>query len=439
MAEISGAKVKNSSRLELMQAVAAEFGISDSPNGTQRANVNALLDRVCESRLPPQSRDDDVARKTEALLEHVGLVYDPFWDTNEGAGGDPLEISERALSRILCSLRAYPRCFLLNVSDAAVGAKWEVDPETRYRYDSNVTGRVPFNQAGPGSRIIYYSTSNSSTHPMHFTASARVRYIAPSKEGTWEAQLTGYTPFTKPVAKGRLELPGWNVQHAITEISAETFDRLVEAGGGVPAVDTPPSAVPDPGPRVVLTDEREEGLIEARLHELFPVGDTAPRLEVPQQLPGGELLGSAPIEPQYIKDGARLRNASAGPVFKRSAKPALDRIAEKRAIDIVRASLALDGWELVRDCQADGVGYDLEFAREDRSLHVEVKGIQGMRLDFNLTPKELWCAQNDNNWVLVAVTSVLSPENFAPVLLTRDRVVNARMVVTGYRLSVGSG
>ena len=69
---------------------------------------------------------------------------------------------------------------------------------------------------------------------------------------------------------------------------------------------------------------------------------------------------------------------------------------------------------------------------------MEVKGIQGTRLAFNLTPKELWRATIDDSWVLVAVLSVLSPTSFSPVLLDRKEVVEAPMVATGYRVGVES-
>ena len=95
-------------------------------------------------------------------------------------------MTARAFSRIRSAISGTPRCFILNVTDAPVGSKWETDHTSVYRYDDNVTGRMSFNDAGPGSRVLYYSTSNSSTNKMHFMGHAEVKYIADGWTGPWE-------------------------------------------------------------------------------------------------------------------------------------------------------------------------------------------------------------------------------------------------------------
>jgi hypothetical protein len=81
------------------------------------------------------------------------------------------------------------------------------------------------------------------------------------------------------------------------------------------------------------------------------------------------------------------------------------------------------------------VGYDLRFEKAARTLKVEVKGVQGAKLHFNLTPKEFWRAETDPAWVLIAVTSVLSPKAYRLNLVSRDQVVMADRVVVGYRVN----
>ncbi len=78
----------------------------------------------------------------------------------------------------------------------------------------------------------------------------------------------------------------------------------------------------------------------------------------------------------------------------------------------------------------------LEITNGTQTLHVEVKGVQGSRLAFNLTPKEYWRAETDPEWVVVAVTSVLSPTNYRLNLVTRDTIVTADRVITGFRLTL---
>ena len=99
-------------------------------------------------------------------------------------------------------------------------------------------------------------------------------------------------------------------------------------------------------------------------------------------------------------------------------------------------ALENEGWTLDGDRQADGVGYDLDFSKDGRVLKVEVKGIQGHQLQFNVTPKEYWRALTDEAFVVIAVTSVLSPTAFKINFLTRDEVVSSPRTITGYRIKI---
>ena len=108
----------------------------------------------------------------------------------------------------------------------------------------------------------------------------------------------------------------------------------------------------------------------------------------------------------------------------------------RRAVELTVKALSTDGWTYSADRQRDGVGYDLEFTKQGATLKVEVKGIHGNRLAFNLTPKETWRAETDADWVLVAVTSVLSPTAYRLNLISRERIASASRVILGYRLTL---
>src|SRR5690606_10607847 len=105
---------------------------------------------------------------------------------------------------------------------------------------------------------------------------------------------------------------------------------------------------------------------------------------------------------------------------RKSRNPRSDKLAELRAVELTVEALRNSGWSVEKDRQSDGVGYDISFSDGVQTLHVEIKGIQGSRLAFNVTPKEYWRAENDERWVVVAVTSVLSPRDFRLHLITRD-------------------
>jgi hypothetical protein len=82
----------------------------------------------------------------------------------------------------------------------------------------------------------------------------------------------------------------------------------------------------------------------------------------------------------------------------------------------------------------DGVGYDFLYAKANRELHMEVKGIGSSTLTFNLTPKESSRVETHANSVVVAETSVLPPGAFDLKLLTRAQLAATPFVITGYRL-----
>ena len=338
------------------------------------------------------------------------------------------------------ALTGVPRCFIFNVSDTGAGAAWETEHERYYRYDADVTGRARINQAGPGSRIVYYATSNSRANKMSFIAIATVSYIEEVERGLWKAHLGDYQVFQRPIRHEDLVLPGWNRQHAITEITAETFDALVSAGL---QIELPADGIHsgEPGLWAELLPDTSGRLVEEALVRDFPVTGAVAPLDIPAVLPQGRLplasIDFPPVQDTRVAASANM-DAFATPERSTGSTRSInrDRLAERRAIEIAKEALVAAGWMLARDCQADGVGYDLEFVRDEETLLVEVKGIQGPFLRFNLTPKELAVASSNDAWVLVAVTSVLSPRDFKPVVLTRDAVCAARREPLGFRIFV---
>jgi hypothetical protein len=355
------------------------------------------------------------------------LTYDPYWDTSEAADKGGGTVTARAYSRIRSAVTDTPRCFILNTTDAPVGAKWETDHSSVYGYDSTVTGQMPFNDAGPGTRALFYSTSNSTTNTMCFVAHAEVKYIVPGREGPWEAQLVGYTEFARPVTVDEVTIAGWKRrQHSITEIDWVTYESIVVAGGVSPEMD-------------VSTDTQDPGgdVVAERVTHDYPADTVTPSLHVPGDLPGGTIELQDPKVAQYEEstDGATVNGPDSMPPRSPSDRKK-DKIAEKRAVELAIEALEGDSWTLSADRQNDGVGYDLEFTNGHRKLKVEVKGVQGSKLVFNLTPKESWRAETDADWVVVAVTSVLSPRAYRLHLLSRQQIASAKRVVMGYRLTL---
>lgn len=131
------------------------------------------------------------------------------------------------------------------------------------------------------------------------------------------------------------------------------------------------------------------------------------------------------IEKLISKDGRVLRKIEKGVLPVPIVKPPKVRIApsvlagrkrkdqehirkvEQAGVKAASEYLFKLGYWLEEDCQLKGVGYDFAFRNEAKKLHVEVKGISGANVDFNLTPKELRCAKNDPKWKLILVLNAL--------------------------------
>src|SRR4051812_28514186 len=96
------------------------------PNVSSGSSVDSqFLDALHLAIAGSPTQGADAYRKTEALLDLLGLTYDPYWDTSEAAPEGGSTVTTRAYSRIRAALADTPRCFLLNVTDAPVGTRWE--------------------------------------------------------------------------------------------------------------------------------------------------------------------------------------------------------------------------------------------------------------------------------------------------------------------------
>ncbi|MFC7726162.1 DUF3883 domain-containing protein [Nocardioides sp. GCM10028917] len=420
--KLVGRKMANPTKLQLAQAIADALKI-DRPLQSRGSSVDStFLDRVHTALTGDTSTQTDAYRKAERVLQDVGLTYDPFWDTSESAGDTGgSTVTNRAYSRILAAVAHVPRCFLINVNDAEVGARWETDHEFRYAYDSTVSGRANFTDAGPGSRVIYYATSSHKKNPMHFIAHAEVFYIGPGWTGPWEATIANYTEFNRPVPVGEFEMEGWNRQISITEISYGTYLDLLTAGDSLETA-LSEDVLRDPGGEVVAQ----------RVLEELPLSETAPALAVPPFLPLEDVVLRPAREPVYTESEARQTVTTGDLPTPRNAER--NKLAETRAVELVTQALEAQGWTRVMDYQRFGVGYDLLFQKDNRRLHAEVKGIISGTLAFNLTPKEAWRVETDEDFAVIAVTNVLSPTAYELHFLTRKDLATAERIITGYRL-----
>jgi len=109
------------------------------------------------------------------------------------------------------------------------------------------------------------------------------------------------------------------------------------------------------------------------------------------------------------------------------------RKVEQAAIDSALGFFFKQGFTLTQDCQLLGIGYDLVFEKNREKMHVEVKGVSGNAIDFNLTPKELKCAQNDLRWRVLVITDALTKPS-ATIFTGRELLERAKIEATQYRV-----
>lgn len=231
MPAVSGTKLTGRDSGELARELALALGVEQRLVSRGSRHELMFLADVYEALAGTRPDSSDPYELVASAMEAAGITYDALHDTDEATDKARKQVHARAYSRLLAAISGIPRCFILNVTDSERGAAWETDSETTYRFDDRVSGRKPLLVAGQGSRVVYYSTSRSTEHQMQFIAAARVEYIAGGALGPWEASLSDYVRFPHPVPRRDVDLPGWNHQHAITEISHETYAALLQAGG----------------------------------------------------------------------------------------------------------------------------------------------------------------------------------------------------------------
>jgi hypothetical protein len=432
---IVGVALARPTKADIASEIARMLGLGTPYVSTGSSVDSVFLDDVHVELAGGPTGGADTYRKVEAVLARLGLTYDPYWDSSESSPTGGGTVTTRAYSRIRTAISGVPRCFLLRDSGGHAPNFFVVGGSAVYHYDESCSGRSPLNDAGPASRVVLYGATGQGPSHLEFTGTATIEYIAPGWAGPWDAQLRDYEVFTSPVPIEELEMPAWPRAQPITEVSFETYSRLTSAGG-----------LPQEASERVVTifDQAGTGVddlggsqVAERVLSDFPAAEVDIIVRVPDDLPQGRLRPEPAVAANYDERDDRVVTADSAAVPGRRRQDAKrDRLAELRAIELATRAMIRGGWRLARDRQADGVGYDLEFERDARTLKVEVKGIQGPDVVFNLTPKELWRAETDDAWVLLAVTSVLSPTEPKPHLLPRDRVVAAKRVVTGYRLTV---
>lgn len=405
-------------RLELRR-VAFEFGGSQ----TQQRSITdvAALKQNLENSHSRTSAQDDVPLLASLVARQHSLEFDPTTDVEASSAGG-FRVSETYWRKLVASQRREPWVFICSYAmNRAASVHTDIHGVT-YGFHENVTTWRGIVASGPGSIVVFYNTSNAPSNKRTYSSVARVRTIQelPRSSGslrTWRAHLSDYRDI-RPVAASRVEIPGRNPQHGIQAISWTAFKAILT---DEPEVFEEHSTGFENINQIDRSQYEEEDLLRNVMtvgSDLVIPTDTTIALNVSPEL---EYMPD-----QRDTDDLMAQGRSARDQFRNKA-------AEIRGIEISTAYLQAQGWTLKRDCQKLGMGYDLQFTRGSDELHVEVKGIRGSRLAFNMTAKEWHTCRTDHQFLLIAVTEVLDNREFRINVLWPHQIVSLARRATQYR------
>lgn len=363
----------------------------------------------------------DIALLANLVAKELLFEFDPATDV-ETAGKQHLQVSETYWRKLVSNRRREPWAFICNYAmNKAASVHTDVHGVT-YGFHENVTTWRGIVASGSGSVVVFYNTSHAPTNRRTYSGLARVRTIEelPNVQSglrTWRAHLEDYRDI-RPVPAGEVAIPGRNPQHGIQAISWSALGAILAHEPG--AMGELSSGQDTDGGRSQASSTEEDLLwdVIARSSDLVIPVD------------GSFALNITP-ESEYV---AIQRDVDEQSTQGRSAADQLkNKAAEIKAIEIATAYLHSQGWILKRDCQKLGLGYDLQFGRATEELHVEVKGIRGSRLAFNMTAKEWHTCKTDRQFLLLAITSVLDRNSFTINVLWPHQVVSLSRRATQYR------
>ncbi len=410
-------------RLDTRKLRKIAYDLANVGNDSRRLTDQIVIDALLDSHQSVSATREDLVSAALLLANQYEIEFDPVrdvWTTDN----ERKELAESFWRRIVAKQTGRPWVFILSYADNQASAVHEDVHGVSYGFHEGVTTWRGIVASGPGSYVVFYNTSNAPKNPMCYTGVARIRSIEErplSTEGkrTWRAHLEEFHEI-HPVAAADIAIPGRNVQHGIQAISWTSFREITELGGFHVAEDEPQR-----NRLIVSRSERGQELD----YEL--AAERGPDFVIPQST-SGELRPSPThsYAPGIDREQERVSNSM--PQGNRERD--LNKLTEVRAVEIATVYLASKGWALKHDRQLDGAGYDLEFQRDESTLYVEVKGIRGSDLAFNMTAKEWHQCLNLRGFVLIAVTGALDNETFKIHVLWPEQICRLQRVITQFRL-----
>lgn len=409
---IAGYSITRLNKGQIANWVADSFGLPH-PRTSKGGSVDSVfLGRVLDI-LNATSKPTNAYRRLELALELVGEAYDPHRDTSESRGvKGGSTITRDGFLTLLRGYTAVPRCFIVRVKD------WEMagPPLNELRLHFALANARRLDGAGSGSRVLI-------VYRNQIVAAAVVRDVRLASGGALRVDFSQINRLDPVLASSSLTMTAWPSSRELTEISAATFDAVVEdrSSSAIRALNRSRSA------RFTV---QNEPLTQGDF-------DRSPMFALPASLGSAAILPEIREQERHSEsDSQQTTPDGSGPTSTRSRSldTDLNKQTELRAVAIVTEYLRLASWSVFDDAQARGVGYDLAFTRGGDNLLIEVKGIRGTRLAFNMTPLEWARLETEPNFLVIAVTSVLSDDGFKIHVLDKSSFQTAHRFSESYRL-----
>lgn len=416
-------EIRGALRLDVKKLRRIAYDFAKVGQESRRLTDQVVVDALLSAHRPKPALHGDLVSGALLLATEYEIDFDPARDVLT-LDDERRELSESFWRRIVARQIGRPWVFILSYADNQASAVHEDVHGVSYGFHEGVTTWRGIVAAGPGSYVVFYNTSNAPKNPMCYTGIARVRSIEErprSAEGkrAWRAHLEEFHEIN-PVAAADIPIVKRNVQHGIQAISWNSFKDITERAEFHFAEDEP-----------LQNNAIVAGGGGSQELNFDIVVERGPEFVIPQ------LVGRN-LEPTSIHNSLpdneygeeRVRSTTR----RGSRDHKLNKLTEIRAVEIATTYLASKGWMLKHDRQSDGVGYDLEFQQHGSTLFVEVKGIRGRDLAFNLTAKEWHQCLNLPGFVLIAVTSALDNETFKIHVLWPEQLCQLQRVITQFRL-----
>ena len=398
------------------------FELANGSLGNRIPSDLAVLERICDQNGITRS----VGNGIDLLAEKVCAKFDIQFDSKkdfEKSSQYVAQLSEHFWRKIVRHLRDEPWIFICNYAENEASAVHNDLFGITYGFHENVTTWRGLVASGSDSYVVFYNTSDAPHSKMSYSSFARIEEIEESKEldekgrRHWKAKLSDFHMLT-PVPVGKIEIDGRNTQHGIQAVTYDTFRRIIELGKGDDFFNFDEDA------------ENDFQTVKFGSFDLNDVLSHGPSLD--EIVPNLEVLSPSELDESMSEKESKADRAISN--SRRNTRN-LDKQTEAKAVEIALAFLSSQGWELLHDNQRDGVGYDFEFTKNGESLLIEVKGIRGSKLEFNMTAREFFVCCSKKHFRLIAVTNALEPEKYKIRVLFPSDIFQMRRRVTQYRLS----